>query len=215
MRLNLPPRIGWLARDRRGSALLETAILLPTVLFLGLGGLELANLAIANMRVSQIASKLADNASRVSADAGLPLPQIREADVNELLAVAIDGGAKLDLQKHGRVILSSLEVNPGTGEQWIHWQRCAGNKIVASRYGGEGKTGVGFLGMGESGETVSAPPNGAVMFVEVVYDYQPLVYGSLVGSKQLRYNASFMVRDDRDLTQIYNPAPAAAVATCT
>jgi len=56
----------------------------------------------------------------------------------------------------------------------------------------------------------------AVMFVEISYDYQPIIgtpYG--FGSGEIRAVASFTVRADRDLTQIYqrdsgNPDPVAS-----
>ncbi|MEY4270753.1 MAG: hypothetical protein RLZZ58_1969, partial [Pseudomonadota bacterium] len=174
---------------------------------------ELSNLALAHMRVSQIAASLSDNASRISIDVGLPVPQVRESDVNELLAAALKQGESIDLETHGKVILSSLEQN-GSSEQWIHWQRCAGDKLFPSSYGNEGTQGGLFDGMGDTGKRIAAPPGAAVMFVEISYDYQPIAYGSWLGPKTMRYTSSFLVRDDRDLAQIYNPSPSAAVATC-
>lgn len=208
-------RLAALARDTRAGAVIETAILLPTVLFLGLGGIELTNLALAHMRVSQAASTLADAASRVSIDTGAAMPQMREADVNELLHSLLQRHAGLGLEKDGRVILSSLEQN-ADGGQWIHWQRCAGYKDFPSSYGieGTGETGTHFTGMGEDGQRVKAPRGTAVMFVEIAYDYQPLAYGSWLGPKEIRYTSSFLVRDERDLAQISNPEPEAKVAAC-
>lgn len=203
------------ARDTRAGAVIETAILLPTVLFLGLGGIELTNLALAHMRVSQAASTLADAASRVSIDTGAAMPQMREADVNELLHSLLERNKGFGLEQDGRIILSSLEQN-ADGGQWIHWQRCAGHKEFPSTYGieGTGETGTHFTGMGEDGQRVKAPRGTAVMFVEIAYDYQPLAYGSWLGPKEIRYTSSFLVRDERDLAQIYNPAPEAKVAAC-
>lgn len=207
-------KLRWLRRNTRATALMETAFLLPVVLLVGLGGMELTNLAIANMRVGQLAASLADNASRIAADEGTPRPVVREIDINELLAVTVQNGAGLDLENHGRVILSSLETAPGTGDQWIHWQRCAGKKIVTSAYGDEGTQGGLFTGMGKSGEQVAAEPGLAIMFVEIIYDYQPLVGEQWIGKRTLNYSASFMVRDDRDLTGVYNPEPKDPVAKC-
>lgn len=208
-------RLRTFARTTRAGAVIETAILLPTVLFLGVGGIELTNLALAHMRVSQAASTLADAASRVSIDTGAAMPQMREADVNELLQSLLERHKSLALEQDGRVILSSLEQN-AEGGQWIHWQRCAGHKDFPSSYGTEGigKTGTHFTGMGEDGQRVKAPRGTAVMFVEIAYDYQPLAYGSWMGPKEIRYTSSFLVRDDRDLSQIYNPEPEAKVAAC-
>lgn len=209
-------KIHHLWADLRATALMETAFLLPTLLLVGLGGMELTNLAVANMRVGQLASALADNASRVSEDVALPRPVIREVDVNELLALTLENGAKLNLAQRGRVILSSLETDPDTGVQWIHWQRCAGNKKVASSYGGEGTRGGGFVGMGNPGELAVAVPDTAIMFVEIIYDYEPLIGEQWIGKRTLKYTSSFMVREDRDLSGIKNPDPQEElIARCT
>lgn len=204
-----------LAPNQRATALMETAFLLPVLLLLGLGGMELTNLAIANMRVGQLASSLADNASRIAIDTTAPLPVVREVDVNELLAVTMYNGAKLNLESRGRVILSSLEVDPDTGDQWIHWQRCAGNKVFSSSYGLEGTKGGTFEGMGTPGEMAVALPGTAIMFVEIAYDYDPLVGEQWIGKRTIRYTASFMVRDDRDLSGLKNPDPPDPVSRCT
>jgi hypothetical protein len=176
--------------------------------------MELTNLAVANMRIGQLASALADNASRIAADSNTPLPVVREIDVNELLASTLENGAKLKLAQRGRVILSSLEVDPETGDQWIHWQRCAGAKVFTSSYGVEGTKGGTFDGMGEPGEKAEAAQDIAVMFVEIAYDYEPLIGETWIGKRTLRYTASFMVRDDRDLSGIKNPAPKEKKADC-
>lgn len=199
---------------QRGTALMETAFLLPIVLLVGLGGMELTNLAIANMRIGQLASSLADNASRVSAETAMPRPVIREIDINELLAITLQNGERLNLEERGRVILSSLEVDPATGDQWIHWQRCAGKKVYASSHGVEGTKGGLLTGMGKVGEQVVAEPDTAIMFVEISYDYEPLVGEQWIGKRTLNYTASFMVRDDRDLNGVFNPEPMDPVSTC-
>ncbi len=216
--------------DRRGLALLEFALGLPLVLTLGLYGVETANLALANLRVSQIALNLADNASRVGLTSNLTTVQLREVDMNDVLQAARIQGARINLSKYGRVIVSSLEEKSGT--QRIHWQRCFGlmNVGYGSTYGttlvadGTDKTtatqgtdvstGKGSdAGMGDSGAKVVAPSNSGVMFVEVNYQYQPIAPNWLTGPKRLHYIASFIVRDNRDFAQIYNPANATK-STC-
>ncbi len=84
--------------------------------------------------------------------------------------------------------------------------------------------------MGKAGEEVQAPPNTAVMFVEVNYQYKPLIWERIVGTPRIHYTASYVVRDKRDLDQaepyaaaasggyakggVYNPNPKAAVNSC-
>jgi hypothetical protein len=113
-----------LAADRSGVAMLEFALALPIVLALGLYGIELSNLALANLKVSQIALALADNASRVGVLNANALQQLREYDINDVLQATRLQGDEIDLTENGRVTLSSLEESNGV--QRIHWQRCIG-----------------------------------------------------------------------------------------
>ena len=68
--------------------------------------------------------------------------------------------------------------------------------------------------MGTGANRVQAEANSAVIFAEVYYDYQPVFGNWLLGAMRLHREAAFYVRDDRDLTQVYNPTPAATVANC-
>lgn len=205
-----------LRRDASGLALIEFAYVIPILTTLGIGGIELTNYANTNMKISQAAMALADNMSRVGLESSLSSVQIREADVNDGLIGFQRQTTGLNFGPNGRVILSSLERNAGGG-QWIHWQRCFGSLAVAPSYGtqGTGATGTAFLGMGPATGRVTAPVDTAVMFVEVTYTYQPLFTGFFLRNRTIRHEASFINRDPRDLAQIYNPNPAATVATCT
>ncbi|MFD2782281.1 hypothetical protein ACFS32_15655 [Novosphingobium pokkalii] len=50
--------------------------------------------------------------------------------------------------------------------------------------------------------------------MEVAYQYKPIFFGTLFKPMLIRKDAAMYVRDDRDLTQIYNPAPTVTAATC-
>lgn len=221
-------RLGALARDRRGLALMEFALGLPLVLAMGLYGVEIANLAMANLRISQIALNLADNASRVGLLQSNNSTQLREIDMNDALTAARLQGASWDLTTRGRIIVSSLEES--NGSQIIHWQRCLGTQKGTdfdSHYGNTTPTDgtdtssandgtVVTGGMGPTGDKVTAPPGSGVMFVEINYQYKPVVSELWLpgGTARLHYIASFVVRDRRIFTQIYNPQPAATRYTC-
>ena len=135
-----------------GLAFIEFAMSLPVLVTLGLCGLETANLAMAHLRVSNIAMLTADNASRVR-------DSIDEANVIELLTGAKMTGDSIEFRQNGRIILSSVETdndaaitarqqcggcdtsNPArpTADQWIRWQRCDGARNVTSAYGAAGQ----------------------------------------------------------------------------
>jgi hypothetical protein len=205
-------------RSTCGIAATEFAMTLPVLLAIGLTGLELVNRTIVTMQINQIAVQLADNASRIGDESMLQDRRIYERDIQDLFYGAeIQAGEALDFYGRGRVIISSLEVVPDTNNQYIHWQRCMGRRAATSSYGteGDGATG-GFPGMGPPGEEVIAFPGEAVMLVEVVYEYDPLVGNPFGAPADIRTTASFTVRDDRDLSQIYqrDAANPDVVASC-
>lgn len=222
MKVLIKPRMAGLGRfarrlwrDQKALALIEFAYSLPILTMLGMGGVEIANLSITHMRVSQLALSLADNSSRAKQEIVAGVPHMREYDVNEAFKASALQSGGLDVVHNGRLILSSLEVN-AQGGQWIHWQRCYGSAKYNSSYGkqGDGVTGTSFPGMGPAGKQVKAESGFAIMFAEVVYDYKPLLFASLVPPQAIRKTAAMYVRDDRDLTQIYNPSPTAPVSSC-
>jgi len=205
-----------LRRDDSAVALIEFAYSLPFLMILGLGGVETANYSVTHMRVSALAVSLADNASRAKQEIVSGVPHMREYDVNEAFHAAELQSAGLDIDKNGRMILSSLETN-SAGGQWIHWQRCYGDKVkYKSTYGkqGDGATGTSVKGMGPKDRLIAADSGFAVMFVEVYYDYTPLIFDRFIPDVPIHKTAAMYVRDDRDLSQIYNPSPAAPVNSC-
>lgn len=217
-----------LARDTSGLALLEFAFSAPVVLMVGFYGIETANLALINLKVSQIALSLADNGSRVGLLGNANIEQLREVDLNDVLLAARNQGEGIGLTTNGRVTMSSLERDSTGLVQRIHWQRCIGAKSGINYDSSYGTTTItagtdttpanaGTLapsGMGDPGEQVQAPTNGGVIFVEVNYDYRPIVGQWVFGPTRIHYIASFVVRDNRDFTQLYNPSPTALRSTC-
>jgi len=200
-----------LSRNRSGVAMTEFALGAPLVLMAGLWGTETANYALTSMKVGQVAVQIADNASRVGDLSTLQDRKVYESDINDVLYGAQLQAGQLNLFAHGRVIISSLQVgDPGTshsGQQYIHWQRCRGALPVNSSYGVEGQDLT--HGMGPAGEEVMAQEGDAVIFVEVRYTYQPMISDRFIGNEQMSSIASFTVRDDRDISQLYQRDPAA------
>ena len=183
-----------LRRCESGLAFVEFAMSLPVLVTLGLVGLETANLAMAHLRISNIAMLTSDNAGRVR-------DSIDEANVIELLTGAKMTGDSIRFKQNGRIILSSVEPNTaganGTSTgQWIRWQRCDGAKNVVSNYGpqGTGQNNSSLQAVGPAGNQIAATSGTAIMLVEVVYDYQPLVSSSIFGARQIRYESAFNVR---------------------
>jgi hypothetical protein len=197
---------GSLAADRRGAALIEFALILPVLIILGFYGTEVAYMSMANMQVGQIASSVADNASRLGqTDNSAVAPTVTQTDVNSVMTGAMIQGEGIKFEANGRVILSSLERDSKTGRQYIHWQRCRGSLKVASRYGKADPklTGTRIYGMGDP--LITAISGSAVMYVEVYYTYQPLFGSMFVGTPTFHREAAFIIRDDRDVSTGITP----------
>jgi hypothetical protein len=184
-------------------------------LTMGISGIELTNLQMANTRVSQMAMTVADNMSRAKYAVGLALPQLREHDINDAFIGVKLQTDNMKLLDNGRIIVSSLQQN-ASGGQWINWQRCKGKLAVASAYGVQdtGITGTGFAGMGPSTARITAEPGSAIIFAEVSYRYQPLFAGGFLPTITVKDEAALYVRDDRDLGKPTNPSPSVTASTC-
>lgn len=220
-----------LCGELSGTAMTEFALALPLLLTVGLYGAETANLALVNMKVSQLAIHIADNGSRIGDTSTITNQAIFERDVNDLLAGSnLQGGGALNFYEHGRAILSSVEVFDATmscahggcpnghhpdGTIFIHWQRCKGKKVWASHYGNEDA--IIPSGIGPSGLEVIPDPGDAVVFVEVAYDYQPLVSSRFFGPTTITAISSFTVRENIDLggLQQRNPHAPDTPALCS
>jgi len=219
-------------REQHAASVMEFALGAPLLMTLGGYGLEISNLALTNMRVSQYALQIADNASRIGVNSGLATFQVREGDINDVLQGLRLFSAGSKLNQFGRVTISSLEnVQQSYDDdnvQRIHWQRCMGvmsgpgfdssygtTSVSAGSDGTSGTAGtLAPNGMGDPGKQINAPDSTGVIFVEVNYQYQPLFGTLFVGPTKLHYVAAMIVRDKRDFSQIYNPAPTAVASTC-
>ena len=191
--MTLRRTLAGLRRDASGLAFVEFAFAAPILVLLILGGAELTNLAVAHLRVSQIAMTVADDAGRVTTG-------IDEADIDEVFAGASLIGRSIGFDGNGRIVLSSLEDNGGTGAnrgQTIRWQRCWGDLEIDPAYGDEGDGAADDSladGLGAEGNRIAASVSTAVMFVEATYDYQPIVGSALFTPPTIRYESAFNVR---------------------
>ena len=204
-----------------GLALTEFAFALPILLTLSLFGIETANFAMAHLRVSNIAVMTADNIARVR-------DSIDESDIVEVLTGAKMAGSGISFAQNGRIIVSDLEMSPiNSARQWIRWQRCDGALNVDPAYGrpitatgasitngteiyGSDRQTPSLLpsswllsslvNVGGSTAPITAQSGTAVMLVEVVYNYQPIIPNSFLSGRQIRYESAFNVRQRTDQT---------------
>lgn len=208
-----------LGRDTSGVALIEFALSLPLLTGLGMIGADTTYYVITHLQVSQLAMQVADNASRVGEAEVVMLKRVYERDISEVLIGAEKLGETVDIFEKGRVIVSSLQVNPDGG-QWLAWQRCRGAKRHVSSYGveGQGRTGFSFSGMGAADSIITASPGTAVIFVEVAYTFNSPIPISMFKNREIFYTAAFNIRDSRDLSggpQQNGIHPGGPVASCS
>jgi hypothetical protein len=206
-----------LARDRRGLSTLEFALILPLMLVLTFSAVEMINYVLVRQQISQLALQVVDNATRIGTQNTIQT-QIDEKQINDLFTGADLQGANLDMAKNGRIILSSLETLDGKpNRQYIHWQRCYGALKYASTYGleGDGKDNSSFKGMGPAGGQVTALDGVPAMFVEIAYQYQPLIWSYFGTNQIIQENASMLVRDNRDTSgDGVNPVKGVMKSAC-
>ena len=151
-----------LRRDASGVAVTEFALVAAVPARRRAVGLEIANRAIVQMRVSQLAMHIADNASRIGDTSTLEDRKIYESDINDLLrrrATCRAAAASTSTSTAGSII-SSLEVVPDTeDQQYIHWQRCMGAKqhVLELRRRGDGLDGACRHGPGGRGSAWPRP----------------------------------------------------------
>lgn len=199
--MKVSPRFAVLIRETRAVAAVEFALALPLMVSIAFTGAELTNFVTTKMRISQLSLHVADNGARMGAGTVLSNKQISEAQINDLFTGAGLQSGRLELFRNGRVILSSLEpvANPNTTNRYrIRWQRCRGAKAWPSSYGRAGDT--GLTGITVNSALATAPDDGALMFVEIAYDYQPLIARVFVPHSQITSVAAMIVRDQRDFS---------------
>ena len=192
-----------LHRDKSAVAMMEFALVLPPLILMSLTGAEITHYVTTKMRISQLALHVADNAARMGTGSLLSAKKVSEADINDVFTGAGLQAGELALYTKGRVIISDLEpiANPNpTNKYKIVWQRCQGAKTShLPSYGVANDTNLD--GIGPAGAQVTAQDDNATMFVEIYYEYTPLIgVGNRAPSLTMVQIASMSVRDRRDLS---------------
>lgn len=215
---SIPQRAASLLRrlrdDRSGVAFIEFAYSLPILIPLTIFGLEAANLALVNMRVSQIATMVADNAARVR-------DRVDETDINNILLGAKLSGDSIKLLERGRIVIASAEDNTATTadltDARVVWQRCDGTFAPSSTT--TVQDGVYAGGVGKPGNKIIPTSNAPIIFVEIYYQVPLLVPGMSTvmfgDNRSIRYSSAFIIRDRNDQTmQNSSSLSASNKATC-
>lgn len=199
-----------LLRNRSGVAMIEFALAMPIFIGITMIGMETVNLAYASQKIGDIATLTTDQIARIRIG-------ISEGDITESLNGIKGIGTSLNFPANGRIIVSSVQpvVNSaGTvTDQKIRWQRCSGALNVASSYGVAGAS-LGTAGIGPSDRKIAAGADDELIFVEVVYTYQPLISNSFLGARTLRAVAGMTVRE-RSVNDVQSTGTASPCSAFT
>lgn len=207
-----------------GLALTEFAVSVPVLLTLGLCGLETANFAMAHLRVSNIAMMTADNAARIresidEADivelftgakmtgTSLNFAQNGRIILSDLERTPTGNNQWIRWQRcDGALNYTNPETRwrPRTaagaaitnGTEIYQTDRQTPNTATPSSPNATPT----YASMGSGSSPVNAASGTAVMVVEVVYNYQPLVPNSFLSGRQIIYESAFNVRERVDQT---------------
>ena len=203
--LSLRRRLGELAANCSGIALIEFGIALPVLISFGMFATEVANLTAVDMQLSEIALAVGDNASRLGqADNSSVTPTIAETDIDSVMKGAGEAGSSIKLATNGRVILTSLEKDTASSKQYIHWQRCYGALVQTSAFGNDttknGLNGAAITGVNMGKSTLTADTGSAVMIAEVYYKYTGVFGNFFFAPFTMRQQAAFIIRDQRNIS---------------
>ncbi|MCR9221806.1 MAG: pilus assembly protein [Alphaproteobacteria bacterium] len=160
MRGRRAPRRRFLT-DAGGGVLIETAVILPILVFLLLGGFEAGRYFLMGQKMQRAAMTVADLASRTET--------LTAGDVDDLFAAAAEVSRPFPLTADGRVLVSSIVRPAAGGDAVVAWQRSAGAALTASAYGAEGETAtVPDADLIKAGQSIIA--------AEVAIDYRPVLF---------------------------------------
>lgn len=169
----LARRLG--CRDSRGNSAVEFGLIVPVLLVLVLGSVDLARFVILNQKLDRVAVSMADLVARAET--------IAETDFTDIFIAADHIAEPFELGAFGSVIISAV-TNPDGDGAAVAWQRLGGGSYAAtSRLGAEGDTATLDDGFEvREGETA--------IISEVFFDFTPLL-SELIVAARVVYKRSY------------------------
>ena len=114
------------AADRRGNAIVEFGLILPLLTFVFMGGLDVGQLVVANLKVYNAASSMADLVARDKT--------ISAATLTDLFGAASQVAQPFDLDTNGKVIITSVSADVDNDPR-LFWQSEQGSFSATSVVG--------------------------------------------------------------------------------
>lgn len=171
-----------LRREEHGGVLVETAFVMPILIAMLLGSVELGRYLIAHQKLERAAASVADLVSQ-SPDT------VTMAEVMTLFGIVPHITAPYDVEASGRVILTAVtRANSAGADPIVAWQVDGmGELEVDSQIGGEGDVATlpgGFVvGQGET-----------VIIAEAWYDYEAYFFEDIDPTGPIYHRALYRPR---------------------
>jgi hypothetical protein len=171
------PLITRLRCCRKGTAMLELALVLPVLVTLLISGAEFTRLVIANQKLERVSASVAD---MVSQSQSLPLSQLQS-----IFGMVDRMMAPFPVVTDGTVIVTS--VSGVNGKPVVQWQETYGHGSDPSKLGGRGQE--AHL---PAGLTLRDEEN--VIVCEIYLTYEPMVMDRVLDDQKLYRVAAFRPR---------------------
>ena len=174
-------------RDRRGLAFIEFALMLPIMILVIMGGLEVMNFAMTHQKINRMAMTAADLTARNR-------KRIDEADMAVIMQGALMASGLNDFDAQGKLIVSSITRNTADTGQWIRWQRCQGSRLTTRSHYGEEGAGETDASLGPL-NGISLPDSVNIIYAEATYRYRPRYAPWLLSPRDIYYQATYVARE--------------------
>ena len=168
--------VGPFLQRRCGSILVETALVVPILLLIIMGSIEVGRYVLLEQKVARLAANIADLTARST--------RLTEDEIDQVFNAASFVVAPFEMGDQGSVLLSNVGRPRGQTQSDVNWQRRGpGTGGAASQIGTEGGQATLPAGM-----TIWEGED--VIVAEVYYEYRPLVFANIVDARTL-YRTSF------------------------
>jgi hypothetical protein len=208
------PVLHGIRRNIAGVSVVELALMLPVLVMIGAGGIELTNYVLANQKIERIASITADNLARNTLAPS-------EQSFADTFAAVERIAAPFGFDRNGRIIMTGVigVAQNGTIVPKVVWQRCSGQlRGVTSEFGSEAPDPARWA----EGPNVVLPNNIAILqnqmivISEAALRYEPMIAVAALPSgalNQIARQRSLFVTRGQAFSYV-TPSPGVTPSRC-
>lgn len=173
MRIALRTLLRRLRRDQRGISFVELAFAAPVLILVFTGGLEMANYILARMKVTRVATMLADLTAQSPVG-------VLEGQISDLFLSANMVMKPLDIMENGRVYITAVRGGGPNVGNTILWQRCDGKRVdFPSEIGSSNNKNVLLP------RNIQLPDEAITVVAQATMEYKPLLFDALFSDEPI------------------------------